>query len=427
MPKLGKRLPKYRKHKASGQAIVTLDGSDHYLGEYDSKQSHAAYEQLIAQWLASGRQLLVRPSNTSPLTIQELVERYHAHEVAIRDSAARTAQPAVSVHPSVQALKDCFGECEVNQFGPMALKSLRQRFVVNGNSRRYVNDNVSRIRRVFRWGVSDELVAEQTHRRLLTVDGLRRGQTEAPDPQGVQSVDDDTVLATLPGLQPTVGDMVRIQRLTGSRPIEVCLMRPKDIEACDSIWLYTPHQHKTERHEKKRVIVIGPNAHAILRPYLDREGNAYCFNPKEVVMQQRRKRHAERVTPLSCGCKPHPHARNGRRPAGEHYTTTSYRRAIHRACDRVFVPPEALRQRDGESKRQWLNRLTTAELSELRAWQSQHRWSPNQLRHTMGTKTRERFGIEAVAASLGHARTDTSEIYAERNLQLAIQVATELG
>ena len=45
----------------------------------------------------------------------------------------------------------------------------------------------------------------------------------------------------------------------------------------------------------------------------------------------------------------------------------------------------------------------------------------------MGTKTRERFGIEAVAASLGHARTDTSEIYAERNLQLAIQVAEELG
>ena len=72
MPKLGKRLPKYRIHKASGQAIVTLDGSDHYLGEHDSKQSHAAYDQLIGQWLASGRQLLVNPENTTPLTIQEL-------------------------------------------------------------------------------------------------------------------------------------------------------------------------------------------------------------------------------------------------------------------------------------------------------------------------------------------------------------------
>ena len=34
---------------------------------------------------------------------------------------------------------------------PMAQKSLRQRFVLNWNSRRNVNDNVIRIRRVFRW------------------------------------------------------------------------------------------------------------------------------------------------------------------------------------------------------------------------------------------------------------------------------------
>jgi len=117
----------------------------------------------------------------------------------------------------------------------------------------------------------------------------------------------------------------------------------------------------------------------------------------------------------------------GRRPAGQRYTTARYRRAIHRACDRVFPAAANLRQRDGESKRQWTNRLSTAEQGELKAWQSQHRWSPNQFRHTMGTKTRERFGIEVVAASLGHARTDTSEIYAERNLQLAIQVAKDLG
>jgi len=32
MPRLmTDRIPKYRKHKASGQAVVTLDGKDHYL------------------------------------------------------------------------------------------------------------------------------------------------------------------------------------------------------------------------------------------------------------------------------------------------------------------------------------------------------------------------------------------------------------
>jgi len=32
MPRLSHRLPKYRKHRASGQAIVTLNGRDYYLG-----------------------------------------------------------------------------------------------------------------------------------------------------------------------------------------------------------------------------------------------------------------------------------------------------------------------------------------------------------------------------------------------------------
>lgn len=30
------RIPSYRLHKASGQAVVTLDGRDHYLGVHDS-------------------------------------------------------------------------------------------------------------------------------------------------------------------------------------------------------------------------------------------------------------------------------------------------------------------------------------------------------------------------------------------------------
>jgi hypothetical protein len=34
MPKLVNRLPKYRKHKATGQAVVTLNGSDCYLGPH---------------------------------------------------------------------------------------------------------------------------------------------------------------------------------------------------------------------------------------------------------------------------------------------------------------------------------------------------------------------------------------------------------
>ena len=36
MPQPKNRIPKLRKHKSSGRAIVTLDGKDHYLGKHGS-------------------------------------------------------------------------------------------------------------------------------------------------------------------------------------------------------------------------------------------------------------------------------------------------------------------------------------------------------------------------------------------------------
>ena len=43
MPKLNERLPKYRLHRHSGQAIVSLNGEDHYLGPYGSDESRALH------------------------------------------------------------------------------------------------------------------------------------------------------------------------------------------------------------------------------------------------------------------------------------------------------------------------------------------------------------------------------------------------
>ena len=55
MPKLTNSLPKYRRHKPSGQAVVTLAGKDFYLGPYNTKASKTEYDRLIAEWLAAGR------------------------------------------------------------------------------------------------------------------------------------------------------------------------------------------------------------------------------------------------------------------------------------------------------------------------------------------------------------------------------------
>lgn len=72
---VSKSLPKYRKHKASGQGIVTLDGKDFYLGPHGTKASKLEYDRLIGEWLANGRHLPIRSDN-SPITIVQLCAEY---------------------------------------------------------------------------------------------------------------------------------------------------------------------------------------------------------------------------------------------------------------------------------------------------------------------------------------------------------------
>ena len=55
MPRLSPdKLPKYRKHRSSGQAVVTIGGRDQYLGPFGTKASRAEYDRLVGEWQANG-------------------------------------------------------------------------------------------------------------------------------------------------------------------------------------------------------------------------------------------------------------------------------------------------------------------------------------------------------------------------------------
>jgi len=122
-----------------------------------------------------------------------------------------------------------------------------------------------------------------TYQALATVEGLRAGKSDAKETGPVLPVDDATVEATIAHLRPLVADMVRLQRLTGIRPGEVCVMRPCDIDRTGDVWQYRPHEHKMEHKGRSRVILLGPKAQAILRPYLLRDGESLCFGRSRLV------------------------------------------------------------------------------------------------------------------------------------------------
>ena len=109
------------------------------------------------------------------------------------------------------------------------------------------------------------------------------------------------------------------------------------------------------------------------------------------------------------------------------YTVNSYGHAIGRACDKAFPPPALLARQEGETEAAWRARLNPEQQQEVQAWQRSHRWHPNQLRHLFATVVRKEHGLEAAQVLLGHARADVTQVYAERNEELASRVAELMG
>src|SRR5262249_6910645 len=72
-------IPSYPRHRASGQAVVTLNGVDHYLGPWNTPQSRAEYDRVTSEWLARGRRLADRPDD---MLVKELIRGYYSHLVA---------------------------------------------------------------------------------------------------------------------------------------------------------------------------------------------------------------------------------------------------------------------------------------------------------------------------------------------------------
>jgi site-specific recombinase XerC len=61
------------------------------------------------------------------------------------------------------------------------------------------------------------------------------------------------------------------------------------------------------------------------------------------------------------------------------------------------------------------------------AWRNTNCWSPNQLRHAAATEIRHNYGLEAAQVVIGHAKADTTQVYAERDMALAAEIMRKIG
>jgi integrase len=419
--------------RPDGRAVVRLNNRDHYLGRAGEwpkgRRSppatiQAEYQSLIATWLANGRQL---PDAETILTINQAILAYDKWaEIFYHREGTENTQIGM-IRDALRVVKNLFGRESLSSFGPKKLEQVQQAMVGLGWSRNYINGQVGRVRRWIKWCVRQELATGDLFYALQSVPGVRRGTSGVRETQPVGPVPEETVALTLPFMPAVVQSMVQLQLLSVARPGEICAMRACDIDMTGAVWLYHPSRHKTQHCGRQRVIPLGPAAQSIVREHLTLDTQAYLFSPRRSEAARNAERRQNRRSLMTPSQAKRKSKENPRWPKRDYYDETSYRNAVYRACDKAFPPPAAMAQQKGETKGEWLARLPTEQRSELKQWVREHRWHPNQLRHTRATEIRRRYGLEAAQVLLGHSRADVTQIYAERDAALAARVAAQIG
>jgi integrase len=314
----------------------------------------------------------------------------HADAYYLKDGQP-TSEPKL-IRLSLRVLKQLYGHTTAKEFGPLALKVVRQSYIEAGLCRNEVNRRTHHVVRFFRWAVENERVSASVHHALRAVPGLKKGRCDVRESKPVKPVPEAFVDAIRPHVARQVWAMVEIQRLTGMRPGEVTIMRMMDLDTSGKVWEYVPGRHKTEHHERERRICIGPKAQEILRTWLRTDLGAYLFSPREAESERlatMRERRKTRVQPSQKDRRKLGKAR----PIGDFYTVRAYYTAIARACRKSGVPV----------------------------------WGANRLRHNAATRLRREYGLDVARVILGHSSPAVTEVYAEVDREKAALVMAQIG
>jgi integrase len=427
-------IPSYRLHKQSGQAIVTLpDGlggrCDVLLGRFGIPESRAEYARVLAEWETQGRRLATDdvPQN---LTINELILAFWQHAEKHYDAAGRELE---NFRHSLRPLKKLYGHTHAAAFGPKALKTIQQAMATGnwmtpeekmtaqehgrpiGWCRNVVNRRITRIKTVFRWAESEELVPASTLHALQTVRGLPKGRGGARQTKKVEPATWDQLQSILPYCTSPVEAMLLIQWWSGMRSCEVRIIRTIDIDQNNpDCWLYRPFKHKNDwrETEQERIIPLGPQCIQLLRSWLRPDDPmAFLFRPQQAEANRNALRRALRQTPMTPSQKARQPKKLRKRAPGTCYSVTSYAHAVARACVRENV-----------------RRTADQGMTVRERYASRIRLHPYQCRHAAKRRITRSAGLDAARAVLGQKSLGSTNLYANQlDVNKAAEVMTRLG
>ena len=362
--------PPYCLHKSSGHAYVHIGGQDCFLGKHNSPESLEKYSRLVAE-LASGA--VINHGRIATLedgvTVAEIAAAFLKHARKYYVKNGKETDEVDCIKSALRPLLELYPHTPANDFGPIALKAVRQKMVGPQTrtirkktitvqwTRRYINMSIGRIRRMFKWAVENELVEPTVLMKLQAVAPLMAGRSEAKEHIPRDAVAQDLIDKVKAKVPERTRDMIELWLLTGARPGELIKLTGEMIDRTSykakKVWVAELSDHKMVHKKKRRVLVFGPKAQKILSRYLTADSS-------------------KRLFPIN------------RATASD---------AMKKACRELEIP------------------IFTAH------------W----LRHTAATRIREDYDLDSAQVMLGHSKADTTEIYAGLNLKKAIEVARDVG
>jgi integrase len=369
------------------------------------REANARYRRWLNDW--SEKRHIQNPGDPSAYTVAHLAETYREHCKGVYVKRGELTTHHWQINAALDAIIAALGTRPVDDIEAPDIVKLRDG-MIDAKDRHgavialgigTVNGRLRIVKQMFAWARLYGLVQKATAYDVSLVPPLKAGRSKAKAAGKVLPVPADVLEATLLHATATIAAMIRMQLATGMRSGEMCQMRVCDLVKDGDLMVYRPASHKTEHHDKDRVIVLGPKAQEIVQPFIDRRVklSEFVFLPAEA--------HRERLEQIGFAkVMAYQMSRSTFKP-GRSYATETYYGQVYRTCDRAFDPKGVKRD--------------TRDYS--------HRWHPHQLRHNYATATRAVFGIEAVADALGHSSFNTSGIYAEKSLERQKEIARKVG
>jgi integrase len=239
------------------------DGRTYFYTRINGRQLGLGFNEREAKKLARTLENQLINADAPDLTLAELCAEY----LAVARKVYRKSDVETSEVSCITAALSFLPDKMARDFGPLALKEVRNRMIAKGLARSTINSYIDKIRRMFKWAVSEQKVSAELLVALKSVDGLRAGRSDAREPDAITPVDQAMLDAVRPELNEVSRDMVDIQLLTGMRSGELCAFKAEYVDMTGPVWKYTvPGEiNKTDHHGTTRTVFIGAESQKLLR------------------------------------------------------------------------------------------------------------------------------------------------------------------